>query len=405
MKKPWHTQTAYRAAFVAIAVTTTLVAGERSAGALPAFARQLNTKCSTCHAPVPPRLNNLGITFKRLGFRLPDSDDEGRLIVKDKPSRSALEDFSLIGDFRGESARGEPTSFALDEVELMGGGALGKRLSYLAQVAYEDGEVMAEGFEGQLLLGTPQRNVTTRFGLIGPLIWDKFGHQRLTISQPAVAHARVPAGDFAGYRLHDAQGGVEVGVNFNALGAEGGTLRSTYLSAGVFNGLSQDEMEIGADENNDFKDVMLQALHLWGESSTLGGLWYRGTVTDIGEDRFDDRLNRWALFGNYRLPTRTDVLAAVLFGRDDTTAEIGRIRSRSWFIEGSHPLTDRTAATLRYDRFEWNRDLPDDVLRGPTVGATHQFFDSLLVTAEYLGLKRGDEERDHQFVVRAVVIY
>ncbi len=405
MKMQLWMRMARRLAFVVAAVITALIAGERPASALPAFARQLNTKCSTCHAPVPPRLNNLGITFKRLGFRLPDSDDEGRLIAKDKPSRSALEDFSLIGDFRGEGVRGEPTSFVLDEVEAMGGGALGTRLSYLAQAAYEDGEVMLEALEGQVLIGSPRTNVTARFGLIAPLIWDKFGHQRLTISQPILPHFRVPAGAFEGYRLHDAQRGVELGLNFNSLGAEGGALRSTYVSVGVFNGLSQGEMEIGTDENNGFKDVMLQAVHLWGESSTIGALWYRGKVTDIGEERFDDRLDRWALFGNYRLPTRTDVLAGVSFGRDDTTDEIGRIRSRSWFVEGSHPLGERTAATVRYDRFEWNRDLPDDVMRGPTIGATHHLFDNLLLSAEYRGLQRGDERRDRQFVVRAVVIY
>lgn len=405
MKMHVWMKTVRRAAFVGAAAATVLLAAERPASALPAFARQLNTKCSTCHAPVPPRLNNLGITFKRLGFRLPDSDDEGRLIAKDKPSRSAFEDFSLIGDFRGESERGEPSSFVVDEIEAMGGGSLGKRLSYILQVAYEDGKVELEGLEGQVLFGAARANVTARFGLLSPLIWDKFGHQRLTISQPAVAHSRVPAGDFVGYRLHDAQRGVELGVNLNALGTEGGALRSTYVSIGVFNGLSQDDMEIGADENNGFKDVMLQAVHLWGESSTIGALWYRGKVTDIGNERFSDRLDRWALFGNYRLPTRTDLLAAVVLGRDDTTGEIGRIRSRSWFLEGSHPITDRTAATIRYDRFEWDRNLPDDVLSGPTVGATHQVFDNLLLSAEYRGLRRPDERRDRQFVVRAVVIY
>ena len=40
--------------------------------AIPAYARQLHASCRMCHNPVPPRLNNVGILFKRMGYRLPD---------------------------------------------------------------------------------------------------------------------------------------------------------------------------------------------------------------------------------------------------------------------------------------------------------------------------------------------
>ncbi len=65
-----------------------------------------------CHAPLPPRLNNLGITFKRLGYRLPDADPQGNLILQETPSRSLLDNFSLIGDFRLGSFRGRPTTLS-----------------------------------------------------------------------------------------------------------------------------------------------------------------------------------------------------------------------------------------------------------------------------------------------------
>lgn len=395
----------------ALARLISLVAGiylliPTPAQAIPAYARQFNVKCGTCHTPVPPRLNNIGIAFKRLGYRMPDVDDDGRLILQDKPSKSVFEDFSLVGDFRGESVRGEPALFKLDEVEVMGAGAVGKKLSYSAQVAWEDGEFMLEGVEGQLLLGRPGLNVTTRFGVVAPLIWDKFGHWRLGISQAALPHLRVPAGEFSGFRLHDRARGVEVGLNVNRMGTEGGNLRSTFVAAGIYNGLSQGEDGVAFEENNDFKDTMLQVVHLWGDSNTVGALWYRGRVTDIGEEAFEDRFDRVSVFGNYRFPSGTDILAGLSAGRDDTTAfALGRIDSRSSFLELNQAIGAKTSALVRYDRFEPNRDLADSDLRGPTIGVTHQLLDNLLVTGEYQGLRRGPDDRDRQFVVRAVVIY
>ncbi|HWP99259.1 MAG TPA: hypothetical protein VNK92_02190 [Vicinamibacterales bacterium] len=376
------------------------------AWAIPAFARQFNVACSTCHAPVPPRLNNLGIVFKRLGYRMPDADDPGRLVLREKPSRALFDDFSLIGDFRGENSRGEPTAFALHEAEMMGAGAAGRRLSYSAQVAWEDGAFELEGLEGQVLLGRPQANFTARFGLLAPLLWDKFGHQRLSVSQAPLAHNRVPAGEFVGYRLHGAQRGVELGLNLTRLGAEGGAMRATFLAIGIYNGLTQEGDDLVFEENNSFKDVLIQAMHLWGDSNTIAALWYRGKATDIGAEGFDDAYDRWALLGNYRLRSGTDILGGFSVGRDDTTVhEVGRITSRSWFLELNQAIAARTAAFVRYDRFEPNRSLADATLRGPTVGATHQVFDNLLLTAEYRGLRSGTGERGRDFVVRAIVIY
>lgn len=374
------------------------------AEAIPAFARQFGVKCTTCHSPVPPRLNNLGVTFKRLGYRMPDADEEGRLVLKQKPSRSPFDDTSLVGDFRGESARGEPTALALDEAEAMAGGSIDPRVSYAAQIAW-DGEFELEGLEGQLLLGSPSRNVTTRFGLLAPLQWEKWNHQRLTISRPLLVSTRVPIDGLEGPLWRDPQVGVEVGVNLTALG-ETGAMRSTFLSLGVFNGFSPADGELLRRENNDFKDVMLQATHLWGDSNTVGVLYYRGKISGIGDEAFADRVERWALVGNYRIRTGTDFLAGVGLGRDTATpGDIGQVRSRGWFVEADHGFGERTAVAVRYEGFEPNRDAAGLDLRGPTVSATHHLFDNVLLSAEYQGLKAGDTARDRMFVFRAVLAY
>lgn len=374
------------------------------AQATPAFARQFNAKCSMCHAPLPPRLNNLGITFKRLGYRLPDTNDEGRLVLQDKPSRSLGDSFALIGDFRAEKSRDEPALLSMHEVELVGSGTAGSHLSYSTMIAWEEGEFELEAYEAQVLLGRPHMNFTARVGMVNPLLWDKWGHQRLGVSRAHLLNRRVPAGEFAGYRPRDMQEGVELGFNLTRVGAEGGALRTTFLSVGVYNGLSPEGPELG--ERDDKKDVVVQAVHLWGESHTIGAFWSRGTVTDIGDAAFDDTYQRWALFGNYQVRPGTDVLAGYMGGRDSTTDQtLGRISSRSWFLEASQTIAPLTAVFARYDRFEPRRPLASSVRRGLTLGVKSQPLENLLVTGEYSGPKVGTGIRARDLVLRVVVIY
>lgn len=54
-------------------VPGSLVAAERAAGPIPAFARKYRTTCSTCHAAAP-KLNVLGEAFRLNGYRFPEND-------------------------------------------------------------------------------------------------------------------------------------------------------------------------------------------------------------------------------------------------------------------------------------------------------------------------------------------
>ena len=85
--KPLCNQARLASLGLATCVTVMFVLAPARADAIPAFARQFNATCNMCHAPLPPRLNNLGITFKRLGYRLPDVDDQGRGSVGGLASR------------------------------------------------------------------------------------------------------------------------------------------------------------------------------------------------------------------------------------------------------------------------------------------------------------------------------
>src|SRR5512140_1847993 len=47
----------------------------RRATAIPAFSRQYNTSCSTCHSNFP-KLNDFGKAFKDAGFKFPKDDED-----------------------------------------------------------------------------------------------------------------------------------------------------------------------------------------------------------------------------------------------------------------------------------------------------------------------------------------
>src|SRR5690242_18131940 len=50
------------------------IASVRYADAIPAFARQYGTSCTTCHLDFP-KLNDFGKAFKDAGFKFPKDDE------------------------------------------------------------------------------------------------------------------------------------------------------------------------------------------------------------------------------------------------------------------------------------------------------------------------------------------
>ena len=349
------------------------------AAAIPSFARQFAVKCGTCHSPMPPRLNTTGLTFKRMGFRLPDFDDTGKLILKAKPSRSVTDDFSLLGDFHVENHRDEPTTFTVDSLMARGGGTVGNYFSYAGEVMWSNDAFSLDNLEAQVLLGQPNVNVTTRFGVLSPLIWERSDHA-IGVSTPLLLSTPVAVGDFGGSATGDTRNGIELGLNFNHSGEH--STHNTYLGVSVFNRLGPGDpgfpaaASMGGSQSvpstGGLKDVLVQGVHVFGYSNTLGALWYHGNVFNVGPSGLNDQTDRVALMGNYRLPTETDIVAGVGFGRDQPRmTDLRNVDSRGWFVEADQTVVSDTVVLFRFDRFDPDRlDLGMRV-QGPTIGVSH----------------------------------
>jgi hypothetical protein len=71
--KRWSTQ-GLSSVVAMLLMTTALLWNPTAAHAIPAFARQYNTSCSTCHIDFP-KLNDFGKAFKDAGFKFPKDDE------------------------------------------------------------------------------------------------------------------------------------------------------------------------------------------------------------------------------------------------------------------------------------------------------------------------------------------
>ncbi len=385
------------------------------AEAIPAYGRRYGVMCTTCHAPLPPRLNNVGIAFRKLGFRMPDADEEGRFVVKSVPAQGIGDAASLVADVAvRRDKEGEPgeerTSFELSEVEVLAGTAIGKNVSAQAMfVPWEDGEVELENAEIQWNAGSARHQLVVRGGLMQTYVWQKANHGRLTLSTPLVFAPSAVEGvePFDGFGIGVNQFGAEAGYLLNRL--KDGRLRTTMLTAAVLNGVDQ-EGEGAARNTTSGADVYLQALQLFGERNSVGGFYYRGRSFLAPEpdeglpEGSKHRFSRYGLFGNYLLLNRFDVVAGGALGWDRSPVRVDDVRFAGLFAEVDARLTPRWIGVYRFDGVDPNRDESGDTVRAHTLSSTFRADDHLYLTGEYRWLKR-EGEKDWAAVLNARLVY
>ncbi len=387
-----------------------------TADATPSYGRRYGVSCTTCHAPLPPRLNNFGIVFRKAGFRLPDADDDGKLIFKTVPAHGIADAASLAADVMArrdkEVEEGNRASFELGEVEALAGTAIGEHLSAQAMfVAWDEGMSELENAEVQYNAGSARHQLVARGGLMQTYLWQKANHGSLTLSAPLI---------FAGRSPVEAEGRIPFGLGANQMGAEvgylftgltEGKLTSTMLTAAVLNGVDA-EGERALRNTTGGADVYLQALQLFGSRNTVSGFYYRGrSALEAeqgleGEEAVDakQRFERYGLRGNYLLFDRLDLVAGAALGKDRFEPSNTETKNRGLFAEAVVTLAKRWIGAYRFDVFDPDRDAADDAVRAHTVSTTFQADDHLYLTAEYQR-RRGPEDENWAVVANARLIY
>ena len=399
------------AAIALMAATAGALAG--TAEAIPAYERRYGVECMTCHAPLPPRLNNVGILFRKLGFRMPDADDEGRFVIKSVPARGIGDATSLVADVMArrdkETHEGNRTTFELGEVEALAGTAIGEHVAAQAMfVAWDEGTSELENAEVQYNAGSARHQLVARGGLMQTYLWQKANHGSLTLSTPLI---------FAGRSPVEAEGRIPFGLGANQIGAEvgylftglkEGKLTSTMLTAAVLNGVNA-EGERALRNTTSGADVYLQAMQLFGSRNTISAFYYRGrsALEAEGEEAADtkQRFTRYGLRGNYLLFDRLDLVAGGALGKDRFEPSNAETTNRGLFAEAVVTLAKRWIGVYRFDAVDPDKDVDDDAVRAHTVSTTFQAEHHLYLTGEYRRLGRAEDEKDWAFVVNARLTY
>lgn len=363
---------------VGLAPAALVFFAQRSA-AFPSFARRYETACTTCHI-VPPKLNAFGIAFKNNGYRMPAEDEK---FIKQPdilmgapawkkvwpkgvwpgaiPDRVPLSvGIEMVTDVAPKDSVKADFAFP-EEFELLAGGTLGSRFSYLGELAFEfDGgetEVDLERghFNVQLLENNPLLNLRLGRFETGATPFSRFSY-RLTDKDFIVSDFRAVPG---GFRFRGRQQGFEL------WGARSGPSGGGFqYSLGLVNG------KASSNDDNSQKDFYASASYkLWGygvggstksldslkstenfiDNSVEVGVF--GHVGRTGENPLEEvRYDRMGVKVNAYI-NRLNLFGAYVRGRDLVLATgPPRLNSNAWFLEADVVTWPWIVGILRYDQ-------------------------------------------------------
>jgi len=320
-----------------------------SANAIPAFARDKQMACTTCHTAWPA-LNSFGHKYKENGYRFAPLL-EGKQKISDNLSWGEKFPIStiIVGRPYDKKDSGNSKARAIHEVELMVAGPMSKNISGFFEIEAEDEDTNARGFE----LGIPTAALTYTFNKDvnlqlswADLLWfDPYntytsGH-RMTRGYNALIDQSFGGAD-NGSSLRTSRQNVTLygrpikqlfyGVSFSGVAdqsegeeADTITLRLAYQIT---------------------PDIMLGALTINGTCSSKIGLANCTVDRDYSRNAFDFELNRENMIVN----------AAYMQAKDDNTTATVEEKNSAYFVQALYSFRQNGRTTwaplIRYDAYE-----------------------------------------------------
>jgi hypothetical protein len=338
------------------------------ASAIPAWARQYDVPCSTCHYPAPPRLNVYGHKFRRAQFRLPDEFN------KEAQWKSLANYISMRVRTRyeydsNEGANTVTSGFKLNDATFFYAGPIGKNFSGFVELERpgDDPEIEAVVSIGGIR-GKPDSFATFRVGQFHTLARVGFGglDRPTGISTPnALSRALVSGNAFK--------------LNQDQVGVEGTYVNGNHRVIGqILNGsdLTSAATTDRSDQNRD-KDFVLAYELLWGDSASgLSAFYYDGTQDFLTSVVAPDVLSmtRYGVTAAQVWKNGLEVQGGYVVGSDDYKVAIAppvdSVDGSGYWVEVAKYWEKAKDLTVfgRFESTDPNDDVDNDVRDQITLG-------------------------------------
>ena len=342
------------------------VMAPKTAEAIPAFSRQTEKSCSTCHQAIP-KLNQTGQSFRQNGFRFPE--DKEWTDIQDMKHVPVSARIIVEAEYNSADDSRPSSKLSVATIELMAGAPLGKTgiFSPYVDIGYANRTLAVNQAYGQLndLIGaTGHGLLNLKFGQ-----WDTalpfLSHSQRVMRQryfaqsalgvigaraQTIAPAGVPVADEAVEFYNTA-----VELNGQLLGE---TISHRYM-IGMFQ--PQQLTEVNRLENPGFYATYAATLF---DNYQIGAIYKRDTVNNPfpGHPNSNRALDKWGVAGEAKMGpfivTAGYFRAAALDHRDlqNVMVEGFYIPNKTWVVgarwdhlkQESAPSGSRTTAMIRY---------------------------------------------------------
>jgi|GEM_PF-1693538 len=351
------------------------------AEAIPAFARTVNAPCIMCHTGFP-KLNAFGFVYKQRGYRMPGTD-QGKFLWEQPLPLSGRIDLSALH----ESDRWDPEAtgltnrqrsrFALDDWQLLAGGTVTPRISFLGiirgHVPGLDGETAGTKEGDRTDLGTelfivqlndllPDSKLNVRFGKDHIDNYFLSSARRLTRADYLIQIQPVLGASLRSWSVGaEANGFLPIGLRYAA------GLRNFSPD---YRTESDNAQRIGAVYAWVSQTVQHQAISLIVNSDRVGDANLGTDAAALG----------YGVSFNFFVLNAFNIVPAVFWYQEGADAHGGKeLKVLSGTIELIYPFLGNLLGTLRYD-FHDRRDIDADARQVVASVAWYPFWNVRWVT-------------------------
>ncbi len=424
-----------------------------NASAMPNFARRYNADCGLCHTQVP-KLNRFGYEFRLAGYRAPGEigKDEKPFNLGDFFTARIQEQYNYQ-KHETPTGAGKTTNSQLEFVEATLyplTGAWGKNFASLVELSMAPGDIFeVENAYVRGAWGDQDGWFQAKIGVMHP--WEGFGASDRPLGNIRPLFQKMSAGAQKGdggvasaasgspfYLWNLDESAAEVGYHYPKTG--------TSVAARVSNGLIWNpdapnfvdpaqggELSKGrTDPAHNSKNYQFFLNQFITDSSAVSLVYYHGSMPYVKPDELAagvsnpvNTFDRLALYGNYFVLPKLNLLAGYSRGKDDVdkasvasaAAASGLTlfnpnnlgKNKGYFLEANYHAAPKFAFGGRYDMFDPSDAVSHNTTKAATLFANWSVYQGLQLIGDIqrkkTELTAGGENTDTQFLLRGIIIF